>query len=525
MSAGAALQRRSGWSIFRRVMGEMRGYRPHLCGIALLGVCMAPLGLLNLAAIQVVVDSYLGEKPLQYYTAWLMPTALTRWSERSGYLVFAGGLILLGVLLNQGFGFAKSLLRVYTKEHMVLGLRARLFGHVERLSLSYHDDKGPSEATFRIMMDTMVIPGVPLDALIPSLQALVLVVVYAALILVVSPQLALVAVLVAPLQLLVSWPFGRSLRRQWHEIKELDTSVLGRVQEVFGAVRVIKAFGREEGETQHLMTLAERGLWKRVRVARTQAWFSAWNALAAAVGLIAFLWVGAHQVKSGATLTLTGLGIAAWLMVSLKGPLTQLVGLISSLQTVLASAERVLQLLDQAPAVVEKPDARPLGRARGSVEFREVSFGYQPEESVLDRLSFAVSPGQRIGIAGHTGAGKTTLVNLLTRLHDPQSGAVLLDGDDLRDLRLNDLNRQFAIVLQEPVLFKQSIADNIRYARPDASFDEVVRAARMADADRFITALPDGYDTIVGERGQKLSGGQRQRISLARAVLKDPPIL
>jgi ATP-binding cassette, subfamily B, bacterial len=209
----------------------------------------------------------------------------------------------------------------------------------------------------------------------------------------------------------------------------------------------------------------------------------------------------------------------------LYGPLETISQKIGDVQSSLASAERAFELLDETPDVEEKPHARRLGRARGAVEFRDVSFTYGGEVSVLRDISFDITAGTRLGIVGRTGAGKTTLVNLITRFFDPTSGAILLDGVDLRDYKLADLRNQFGIVLQEPVLFSTSVAENIAYARPSARRRDVIAAARAANAHDFVLELEDGYETVVGERGMSLSGGERQRIALARAFLKDAPIL
>jgi ATP-binding cassette, subfamily B, bacterial len=224
-------------------------------------------------------------------------------------------------------------------------------------------------------------------------------------------------------------------------------------------------------------------------------------------------------------LTLGELLMVIAYLTQLYGPLNAIGDKIISLQPYIASIKRAFELLDEVPDVAERPHARPLKRAAGAIEFRDVGFAYDGENLVLDGVSFAIEAGTRLGIAGRTGAGKSTLMSLLMRFYDPSRGQILLDGVDLRDYKLAELRNQFAIVMQDPVLFSTSIAENIAYGRPGASFQDIVTAAKVANAHDFIVALPNGYDTLVGERGLRLSGGERQRIALARAFLKDAPIL
>src|SRR5256884_1293615 len=243
-----------------------------------------------------------------------------------------------------------------------------------------------------------------------------------------------------------------------------------------------------------------------------------------ALGTGAVLFIGVRHVQAN-LLTLGQLLMAVTYLGQLYEPLKTVSKKAATLQSYLASAERAFALLDQQPEVPERPDARPLERARGALEFRGVSFAYGPDRPVLHDVSCVIPPGTRLGVVGATGAGKTTLISLLTRFYDPQHGAILLDGTDLREYRLTDLRRQFAVVLQDPVLFSVSIAENIAYAAPGASREQIVAAAQAANVHEFIARLPQGYDTQVGERGAQLSGGQRQRIALARAFLKDSPVL
>src|SRR6266576_557573 len=314
------------------------------------------------------------------------------------------------------------------------------------------------------------------------------------------------------------------MRRQHRHIKKLESSALAVVQETLGALRVVKAFGGEQQETDRFAQRSREGVAARIRMALTEGRYGLLVGLTTALGTGAVLFIGVRHVQAN-LLTLGQLLMAVTYLGQLYEPLKTVSKKAATLQSYLASAERAFALLDQQPEVPERPDAHPLERARGALEFRGVSFAYGPDRPVLHDISCVIPPGTRLGVVGATGAGKTTLISLLTRFYDPQHGAILLDGTDLREYRLTDLRRQFAVVLQEAVLFSTSIAENIAYAAPGATRQQIVAAAQAANAHEFIERLPQGYETEVGERGMKLSGGQRQRIALARAFLKDSPIL
>jgi ATP-binding cassette subfamily B protein len=296
------------------------------------------------------------------------------------------------------------------------------------------------------------------------------------------------------------------------------------VQEVLAAVRVVKAFGREDRELGRFVDHSTRRVRREMEVSARQGVFDLLVGVVMAAGCAAALIIGVRQVRAG-QLTLGNLLLVMAYLQQIYKPLRALSKKTVALQSSLASAERAFALLDEMPEVAERPDARRLARSKGDVLFLDASFAYDAEHVVLHRVSFRATPGTRVGIRGTTGAGKSTLMGLLLRFYDPIDGLIMLDGVDLREYRLDDLRRQFAIVLQEPVLFSTSISENIAYGRLDATGDEIVDAARLANAHEFITALPEGYDTQVGERGMRLSGGERQRISLARAFLKDAPLL
>ena len=337
-------------------------------------------------------------------------------------------------------------------------------------------------------------------------------------------QLALIALAVVPALFVLSRVYTRRVRRRYHDLKELESSALGVLQDVLTAMRVVKAFGKEKDEHARYVDRSGKTVQARVRLSLTESAFGLAVNVAIATGTAAVLFVGVRHVQSG-VLTLGELLMVMTYLSQLYGPLETISQKVGDVQSSLASAERAFELLDESPDVKEKPHARRIAHARGAIEFRDVSFAYKGDDAVLHDVSFEVAPGTRLGFVGRTGAGKTTLMSLITRFYDPIAGEILLDGVDLRDYKLADLRNQFGIVLQEPVLFSTSIAENIAYARPGARIRDVVAAAEAANAHEFVCALPDGYGTIVGERGMRLSGGERQRIALARAFLKDAPIL
>jgi ATP-binding cassette subfamily B protein len=439
-------------------------------------------------------------------------------------LALAAAILLLTAILGSLLDLVTELLRTYAGEKLAQDFRSHLFRHVQRLSLSYHDTAGTSDSTYRIQYDAPAIQRVIVDGLIPLLGSATTVVAMIWVTARINLGLAIVALSVSPLLLVLSRSFGPRLRRDWKEIKKLDSSAMGVVQEVLAAVRVVKAFGREDRENDRFVDQSARRVRRELEVSALQGVFDLLVGLVMAAGGAAALIVGVEQVRAG-QLSLGDLLLVMAYLQQIYKPLRLLSKKTVALESSLASAERAFALLDQVPEVAERRDATRVSRSAGNLLFLDVSFAYDAEHTVLHRVSFAAPPGTRVGIRGATGAGKSTLMGLLMRFYDPTDGLIVLDGVDLRDYHLGDLRRQFAIVLQEPVLFSTSIRENIAYGRSEATREEIVEAARLANAHEFIVALPEGYDTPVGERGMRLSGGERQRISLARAFLKDAPIL
>lgn len=508
--------------IYKRVLWEVRPYWLHLTGIFVLGLLSTPIALLMPLPLKIVVDSVIGSHPLPGFVQDLVSSDVT--GSKSVILGLALGLLLLVSLLGLFLNLGGWILGDYTGEKIVLHFRSRLFEHLQRLSLAYHDARGTADSTYRIQWDAPAIRWLPIDGVIPFVAAIFTLMAMIYVMARINHELALVALAVSPILILLNRLYSRRLRSQWREVKNSESSALAVVQEVLGAMRVVKAFGQEAREHARFQQESHPYIRKRVRVLFAESSFNLFVGLAVALGTAAVLFISVKAVQAG-ELTLGDLLLVLSYLAQLYAPLQTIGNQIATQQASLTSAERAFSLLGEPPDVVEREGAMPISRAQGAVEFRNLSFSYSDGQPVLRDISFAVPAGMRVGIAGRTGAGKTTLVSLLTRFYDPMTGRILLDGLDLRDYKLADLRDQFSIVLQEPLLFSSSIAANIAYARPDASMDEIVAAAAAANAHDFIVDLPEGYDTLVGERGMRLSGGERQRISLARAFLKDAPIL
>jgi ATP-binding cassette, subfamily B, bacterial len=520
---GDGVRRYSDRTLLRRLLREVRPFRLQVGGLFLLSLLATPLALLLPVPLAVTVDTVLGSEPLPGFLGAITPAAIER--SEAALLATAAVMFVLIALLSQLQNMSTAVLQAYTGERIMLDFRTRLFRHVQRLSLSYHDVTGTSDSTYRIQYDATAVQWMATDTITSFVTAAFTLVAMLYVTALIDWQLALVAIAVAPPLLVISWFYRRTLRAQSHRVKRLESGAMSVVQEALGAARVVRAFGREEHEERRFTHRFREGMWSRIRYTFASSQWAFLVGMITAIGTAAVLVIGARHVQAG-TISVGDLVLVMSYMAQLYSPVETLSKKAGQFQEHLAGAERAFSLLDEEPDVRERPGARPLSRAAGDLRFEHVSFAYDDgDRPALHDLALHAPAGTRVGIAGATGAGKSTLVSLLTRFFDPSEGRVLLDGIDLRDYRLADLRAQFAIVLQEPLLFSTSIAENIAYARHDASIEDIKAAASAANAHDFIAGLADGYDTDVGERGMRLSGGERQRISLARAFLKDAPIL
>jgi ATP-binding cassette, subfamily B, bacterial len=434
----------------------------------------------------------------------------------------------LAVLVAAGLvGFAVAYVRRYVGGQVALGvqfdLRNAVYERLQRLDFASHDDLQTGQLVSRSSSDVALIQA--LLAFLPiMLGNLVLVVLALAVMLVLSPPLTLVALAAIPLMLLVALRLRQTIFPASWDAQQRAAEVAGVVDEAVTGVRVVKGFGQEDRELRSLARAGDRLFRSRMRLIRLQARYTPTLQSIPVIGQVAVLAFGGWLAVEGRITLGTLLAFSAYLM-QLVAPVRMFALLVAVGQQARAGGERILDILDANPLVVERPDASELVVDRGEVRFDDVRFGYTRDQHVLDGFTLHIAPGETVALVGTSGSGKSTVALLLPRFYDVDGGAVGIDGADVRDVTLDSLRRQVGVVFEEPFLFSDTVRANIAYGRPEISDADVEAAARAAEADGFISALPDGYDTVIGERGLTLSGGQRQRVALARALITDPRIL
>ncbi len=513
--------------LYGRALLEVRGFWPHLGMVLFLGLLTAPLSLLTPVPLKVVVDSVLGDEKLPAPLAALVPAAFA--SAPGVNVAAALGLAAVIAVLTLIHRSGEWLFREWVGERMVHAFRSKLLGHGIAVAAGATSPQATQDLAYRINNDASALQWTALYGFIPVIVSVASLAGTFCITASINLSLALIALATTVPAMALIHLSQRRMRGRWHDVKQRESAMQAIVQEVLGAVRLVTTYGQEAREIARFRA----GSWSMVKAKLcTMAAESALGAamtLSTAIGGMAILYVGVVDVQAH-VLTVGDLLLIIAYTVHLYEPLQQIGSHIAGQQQAVVGAERAFALLDEKPAMTDRADARPLDRAVGDVSFRAVGFAYPGRGSgaagaVLHNVDLEIPAGSCVGIVGPTGAGKSTLINLLMRLADPDQGSILLDGVDLRDIRLADLRRQFAVVSQDSMLLSMSVADNIAYARPEAPLADVIAAAQAANAHDFIMALPDGYATRLGEGGARLSGGERQRIALARAFLKDAPIL
>ena len=433
---------------------------------------------------------------------------------------------IVAIAAFQGlFTYLEDFFLPAASERVAFAVRRSLFAHMQRLSLAFHDKQRTGDMITRVINDVTKVQELVTDSLLTDgLSSVLQYVGMLTIMFFFNWKLGLVAMVWSPVVVLASMYFRQRIRDQEYHVRQREGNLTSHAQETISSIRVVKAFGRERHALERFEKQAGEMAERNVNVERLEARFSWVMTILSASGLAVLVAFGAQQVLAGA-LSAGTLIVFITYMKQLQSPMNTLSRLWAKLARVAVRAERIMEVFDERPAVKERPGAKTAPHFRGEVRFEGVSFGYDPDRPVLRDIDLEIKPGEVAAVVGATGAGKSTLSSLILRLYDPVKGSVLIDGRDIRDYKPDSLVEQIGVVLQESLLFQTTIQENIAYGNPKATFEEIQEAARVAYCEDFIRNLPNGFDTVVGERGGTLSGGQRQRIAIARAVIRDTPIL
>ena len=508
--------------LIKRILIQARPYWPHISGLFLLNLLAMPIALLKPFALKLLIDSGFGSQPVPGFISVFFPADFV--FDFSSVAIITVVFVILVALLDNIIVFITWLLSTLTGEKLILNLRTILFNHVQRLSLSYHDKRGSSDSLYRIQWDTKTISDLllhQLSAIVSSfltLMAMIFVMFF------INWKFALITFCIIPPLVILTKLSTKRMVRDWYSVKDAESVAMSVIHEVLSSLRIVKAFGQEDNENERFADRSGKAVKGQVKLARLAATYSFLVSMILAIGTAGFIFIGARFVHTG-EMTLGELTLVIAYLTQIFDPLKSIIKNLNDAQGSMAGMNRVFSVLDEEKEVSEDPNAVHLDRVDGAFGFQGVNFSYDKTIATLTNISFEIRPGDRVGIMGSTGAGKSTLINLLNRFYDPSSGNITIDGVDIKNYKLAAYRDQFSMVLQDPVLFSSTIGENISYGKPQASEAEIIAAAKAANAHEFIMRTKDGYNTLVGERGMQLSGGERQRISIARAFIKNAPVL
>lgn len=499
--------------------------KPYSGWLAIVLAAMVVEILMSLASpwpLKLVLDDALGNHHLPSWLEWAHQIGVGR--HTLGVALFAGIATLMIAIIG---GIATYIDNYYTTsigQYVANDLRLRIYEHLHRLSLGYYDSAKTGSLMSTITSDVSTVQSFASSSTLGILVDIVTIVFMLGLMIWLDWDFTLIAIAVMPFLLLFVFRFKKAVKEVTREVRLRQSEIVAVVQEGLGQVRAVKAFGRQDLEVTHMEAASLASTEAALRARRIKSLLSPVVAVVVALCTGIVLWKGTALIIAG-TMTAGALTVYLAYLNKFFKPVKDLASMASTLAQTTVALERIQKILSADNIIHERPGATEPGRTRGEITFEHVAFGYGDEALVLRDVSFNIKPGQVVGIVGPTGSGKSTVVSLMPRFYDPKGGRVLIDGVDIASHKLSGLRSQIGFVLQETVLFRGTIGENIAYGKPGASREEIIAAAKLANADEFISRMPHGYDSLVGERGDTLSGGQRQRIGIARAVIRNSPIM
>ena len=460
------------------------------------------------------------------YLPWIFRDMIDKVLNAKDYYmlnVISASIVVI-FLLRGIFLYGQNYLMSYVGQHVIIDIRSEVFRKLQRLSMSFYDKNKTGTIMSYVTNDVNALQGAMVDNTIELVTEGIILIGSVCAMIYLDWKLTLFTILTFPVVLYFMNYFGKKIRRSGGQIQEATADITSVLQESVSSARVVKSFVREQYEIERFERENEANLKANLKNAKYMATLTPTIEFVAALGVTLILWYGGNNVIAGET---TAGSLVAFLAyaVNISNPIKRITRVSGNIQKALAAAQRVFDVLDLREEVRDLPDAKALPAVTGNVSFEHVTFSYNTGDEILHDLSFTAKPGQAIGLVGPSGAGKSTVASLLPRFYDCDAGTIRIDGTDIRHVTLDSLRNQVGIVPQETILFNGSVYDNILYGRLDATKEEIEEAAKAANAHDFIMELPDGYNTMLGDRGVNISGGQRQRIAIARAILKDPRIL
>jgi len=518
----AAVRTLASKNLAKLVWAMVKPYKKWLVIIFLAMVVETCMSLATPWPLKIIIDNVIGHHKLPGWLAWM--EGIFTGENKLQFAAVAAITVVLMAIIGSIASYIDNYFTESVAQYVSNDLRRRIYHHLQRLSLTYYDTHQTGKLLSTLTSDVSTIQDFASSTLMNIVVDCLTIIGMLGIMFYLNPGFTMVAIVVAPFLLFFVARFKKAMKKATHEVRLDQSNMLAVLQQGLESIRAVNAFGRQQLEEDRLKKVSLETVGAALKARKVKSALSPIITVTIALCTGLVIWKGTDLVLKNA-MTVGSLTVFLWYMNKFFSPVQDLAKMTSNLAQATVALERIQAILDTEIIIVERPDAIAPQKFTGSIYFDHVSFAYNPESPVLKDITLEILPGQRIGICGPTGCGKSTIVSLIARFYDPTSGRVLIDGKDITDFTIDGLRGQIGYVLQDTALFYGSVRENIAYGRPEATEEEIIEAAKLANAHEFIARMPHGYDTLVGERGYTLSGGQRQRLGIARAVVRNSPIL